>query len=341
MVYGESRRQTFIRLALALGTALATFWTHPSNAVEPAPPLALEATIPLEGVNGRIDHMAVDLGRKRLIFAQVDSNTVDVVDLSTGTAVHRIKGLRAPQGVGYAEKADLIVVANGGDGSVRMFRGEDLAPTGSLVLGDDADNVRVNWRDGTVVVGYGRGGLAVIDPVRRVQVADIKLPAHSEGFQIDPDSGLAFVNLPDAQRIAVVDLKGRRVSATWEMTEASAIFPLAFDRDSGLVAVVSRQPPKLALIGRGSGTSCGGATVRGDADDVFFDTKRQRIYIACGSGEVAIFQREGRDLRPLPTVATSPGTRTAFFVPELDRLFVARRATPTEGAAILVYQPEP
>src|SRR5215211_767296 len=189
-------------VAVVLATALLSL----SAAAQPGPSLVLEATIPLEGVSGRIDHMAVDLGRKRLIVAELGNNTVDIIDLATGRVAHRIRGLREPQGVGYAEKADLVVVASGGDGSVRMFRGGDLALVGSLSLGGDADNVRINARDGTVLVGYGKGGLAVIDPERGAVVADIKLPAHPEGFQLSPDTGLVFVNLPDARQIAVVDL---------------------------------------------------------------------------------------------------------------------------------------
>ena len=89
-------------------------------------PLALEATIPLPDVGGRIDHMAVDAKRKRLIVAELGNNTVDVVDLAMGKVVHRATGLPEPQGVGYAERADLVAIASVGDGSVRLFRTRPL-----------------------------------------------------------------------------------------------------------------------------------------------------------------------------------------------------------------------
>ena len=73
-------------------------------------------------VSGRIDHMAVDLRRGRLFVAELGNNTVDVVDLAAGRAVHRISGLREPQGIGYAPAADVIAVANAGDGSVRSLQ---------------------------------------------------------------------------------------------------------------------------------------------------------------------------------------------------------------------------
>src|SRR4029077_21157993 len=102
------------------------------------------------------------------------------------TSVRRSPGRQEPQGVGYAPRADVILIANAGDGSVRLFNAGDFSPAGSVALGDDADNVRIDPRNGLAVVGYGGGGLALIDPGAHAKVADIRLPAHPEGFQIDP-----------------------------------------------------------------------------------------------------------------------------------------------------------
>jgi DNA-binding beta-propeller fold protein YncE len=329
------------RFRIVAFLALAVGWATPPAAAQPAPPLVLDASIPLDGVSGRIDHMTVDLRRNRLIVAELGNNTVDAVDLTAGQVVHRITGLSEPQGVGYVEKQDLLFVANAGDGSVRMFRGEDLTPIGSLSLGDDADNIRINSRDGTVVVGYGRGGLAVIDAERRAEVADIKLPVHPEGFQIDPVTDQAYVNLPDAQEIAVVDLDKRRVSGIRKQVDG-ANFPMALDRSSDLLAVVFRSPTQIALFDRQSGLRRDGIAACGDADDVFIDNKRGRIYVSCGSGEVSVFQHDDGSFRALHSVKTSSGARTSLFVPERDRLYVAQRAGIIGGrAAILVYRPVP
>jgi DNA-binding beta-propeller fold protein YncE len=174
--------------ALALTTALLAGPATAALAGDGrSPPLVLEVTIPLEAVVGRIDHMAVDLDKQRLLVAELGNNTVDVIDLKTQRAIHRIKGLHEPQGVGNATAAGAIVVANGIDGSIAFFRADDFAPLGSVELGEDADNVRVDARTGRVVVGYGSGALAIIDPAARSKIADIALAAHPEGFQLTRD----------------------------------------------------------------------------------------------------------------------------------------------------------
>jgi hypothetical protein len=333
-----------MRLAVMLTASLLLAISSPPRATAADPPplaLVLEATIPLPDVGGRIDHMAVDLARKRLIVAALGNGTVEIVDLAASRVLHRLTGLRSPQGVGYIQGPDLIVVASADDGTVRLFHGGDFTPAGVIKLGDDADNVRVDPASGQVVVGYGGGGLAVIDPVAAATVATIPLAAHPEGFQLDIRSGRVFVNVPDAHHIAVVDRESRRTLALWRPPDLGANFPLALAPDGSAVASVFRSPPRLALFAPETGTVLAQAETCGDADDVFFDAARHRLYVSCGAGAVDVF-RLAPALERVARIETRSGARTSLFVPELDRLFVAARAGLLgSGASILVLRPQP
>jgi hypothetical protein len=332
----EHRMRLMPITAFILGSLASTTAARAEEA------LSLEGKIALPGVSGRIDHMAVDLARKRLLVAELGNGTLDVVDLAGGGRIKQIATLREPQGVAYAQKPDLVVVASAGDGSVRFFRGDDLAPAGNVALGNDADNVRVDQRTGNVVVGYGSGGLAIIDPEKRSKIGDIKLAAHPESFQLDTASGRVFVNVPDAGHIAVVDLSAAKQVASWTVPGLSANFPLAIDGPGAALATVFRNPAKLALLDTKTGAVTQRLDTCGDADDVFFDAKRRRIYVSCGAGSVDVFEADAKGYRPLARIETSSGARTALLVPELDRLFVAARAGMLgSDAAILVFRPLP
>jgi DNA-binding beta-propeller fold protein YncE len=314
----------------------------PADAGKAADLLVLDQTIPLKGVSGRIDHMAFDLRRKRLFVAELGNGTLDVVDLAAGSVVRRIEGLKEPQGVGYAPDADVVAVANATDGSVRLFRGADLSSAGVVNLGDDADNVRLDRRTGNFVVGYGNGGLAVIDPAKASLLGRIPLPAHPEGFQLDASNGRAVVNVPDARQIAVVDLEVGRQTTSWRLPDFRANFPMAIDPDHRMIAVVFRSPARLVTFDTSDGNEIGSLATCNDADDVFFDGKRHRIYVSCGDGGVDVFQKDSGAYRRVSVVKSASGARTSLFVPELDRLFVAARAGffgLGSAAAILVYRP--
>ena len=169
----------------AILLAASLVWPAATSAQTASPPLILEAKIPLGDVSGRIDHLGIDVKRQRLLVAELGNDSLGVVDLAAGKVLNRIAGLAEPQGVAYVPSSDSVFVANAGDGSVRVLRGKDLTPIGHIELGDDADNVRVDPARKRVLVGYGKGALAVIDPVSLAKTADIRLKAHPEGFQID------------------------------------------------------------------------------------------------------------------------------------------------------------
>src|SRR5262245_26982546 len=126
-------------------------------------PLQIEAKIPIGNVSGRIDHMAIDLARQRLFVAELGNNTVGIIDLSGRRTLRTIEGMKEPQGVAYLPALDTLYVANGGDGSVRLFRGPDYAAAGRIDLGDDADNNRVDVPAKRLVVGEHGRRLAVLD----------------------------------------------------------------------------------------------------------------------------------------------------------------------------------
>ena len=322
---------SFRDLAGAVAFALAVACA-PAIAAEP---LQLEARIPLGQVAGRIDHMAFDAARHRLFVAELGNDSVGVVDVEAREVVHRIAGLRHPQGVGYLPSLDLLLVANATDGSVRLFGGAQYAEAGRLDLGADADNVRIDAAANRVLVGYGGGAIATIDPASRRRVLDVSLPAHPESFQQDAGSHRVYVNLPDAKAIAVIDPATQKVTS-WPM-QAGGNFPMALRPAAQHVVVAFRRPARLGVFAMADGAPVAAAETCGDSDDVFADAKRERIYVSCGDGFLDVF--DARDFRRIAHIRTAVGARTALFVPELDRLFLAVRASGPEPAAIWVFAP--
>ena len=320
-------------LALLLLGAVASCGAGPSSSPKEAP-LTLERTIPLAGVAGRIDHMVLDREGQRLFVAELGNNTVEAVDLKAGRGGARISGQSEPQGLAWLPAQHALVVASG-DGRVGFYAGDGLTLVGELKIGDDADNLRVD-ATGRPVLGYGAGALAVLDPVRRTVVATVRLPAHPEAFSLD--GARAYVNVPDAAHIVAVDLTTGAQIAAWPTPGARFNFPMALDHR--VLAVVFRLPARLRLLDPATGRTLLDTAACGDADDLFFDPPRRRLYVICGSGGIDVFQATGAsDYRRTAHIVTRPGARTGLFAAQDDRLYVAARATGGQPAAILVYRP--
>jgi YVTN family beta-propeller protein len=304
-------------------------------------PLEIEARIPLGDVHGRIDHMAIDPARQRLYVAELGNNSVGVVDLRERKTLRSITGLKEPQGIGYVASTDTLYVANAGDGSVRLYQGADLTPAGQIPLGDDADNVRVDDATHRIFVGYGSGALAVIDTQSRQKIADIRLKAHPESFQLQPSGQQIFVNVPDAREIAVVDRARGKQVGSWSTDSLRANFPMALDPTRGSVYSVFRRPAALGVFEMQNSRLLYSVSTCADSDDVFLEARRSRIYVSCGEGYIGVFAQEGDRYKSLGRISTAAGARTSFFDPSIDRLLLAARATAEAPASIWVLRPRP
>ena len=78
-----------------------------------------------------------------------------------------------------------------------------------------------------------------------------------------------------------------------------------------------------------------------DADDVFVDARRRRVYVSCGEGVIDVFAQAGGGYERIARIPTVAGARTSLFVPG-ERPALSRRAGDrAEPAAIWVFRPHP
>jgi len=279
--------------------------------------------------------------RQRLFVAELGNDSLGVVDLRQARTVRTIDGLRAPQGIGYVPSTDTVYIANAGDGSVRLFQGANLVPAGEIALGDDADDVRVDQTAHRLFVGYKKGALAVLDIMPPHMRADIALGAHPEGFELEPSGTRIIVNVPDAREVAVLDRTSHRQIARWSAGALRANFPMALDEAQGTVLVIFRRPARLGVFRANDGKLLASTATCRDADDLFNDATRHRVDVICGEGVIDVLSTHGAGYRELGRLITAPGARTGLFVPQLDRLFIAVRATHGHPAAVWAYRTDP
>lgn len=294
--------------------------------------------VPMPDVEGRIDHMALDVAGQRLFVAALGNNTLEVIDIAHAKRLHSITGLHEPQGVAYAPAANRVYVGNRADGSLRVFDGASFALLQSIAYRRDADNVRYEAGADRVWVGHGEGGLAAISP-DGTRLADIALGAHPESFQLEVNGPRIFVNLPPLRTIAVVDRETHTLTASWRTGNATANYPMALDEADHRLFVVCRHPARLLVLDTSTGTIIASVPVVGDSDDLFYDAARKRIYAIGGEGAVSVVQQQDADVyREVERISTAPGARTGYFSADLGRLFVGVRRSGSRPAEIRIYE---
>jgi len=320
--------------------ALALLWCYGAAAIY-AQSLKLTQTIALPGVEGRIDHFAFDPVHERLFVCALGNNSLEIVDLHKGEKIHSIAGLGSPQGVAYLPERDRLFVANDEGGICRIYDAKSFQQLSELSLKDDADNVRYDAASKKIYVGFGNGGIAIVNAVDGTQTGSIKLSAHPEAFELERNGKRIFVNVPNSRHVAVIDREKGEVVATWKTDLAFANFPIALDDANHRLFIGCRLPSKLVVLNTDSGDVVAKVDISGDADEVFYDRKRRRIYTICGAGKVDIIeQADPNTYKARIKVDTAEGARTGLFVPERDTLFVAIPHRGLQRAEVRVYRVE-
>ena len=301
-------------------------------------------SIPLPGVHGRIDHLALDPTNGWLSIAALENNTLEVVDLRSGKRVQQVRGLQEPQGVAYIPATHGLVVTEGGGNSADIYDARSLKLLDRVELGPDPDNVRYDPVTEQAYVGYGEGGssaLGVIDLKTDTKVSDIKLSGHPESFQLEKDGQRIFVNVPDSGAVEVVNREKGTVVATWPIKSASENFPMALDEADHRLFVGTRSPARLLVLDTETGKVVANLASVGDADDIFYDAKAKRIYVSGGAGAIRVFtQKDANQYEVLGEVSTAEGARTSLFVSESRRLYLAVPDYGGQQAEVRVYKAE-
>jgi DNA-binding beta-propeller fold protein YncE len=328
---------TFVLKTISLAAALCCSGIC-AVAAQSGPPLELKQTIALRGVEGRIDHLAYDPAGERLFVCALGNNTVEVLDLRKGERAHSITGLGAPQGVGYVPEVNRLFVANDKSGICKIYDGKSFEQISELNFKDDADNVRYDEGTKRIYIGFGSGGIAIVNAPDGKQIGLIKLSAHPEAFELEKRGNRIFVNVPNSRHVAVVDRDKGEVIARWQTDLAFGNFPMALDEANHRLFVGCRLPSKLVVLNTDSGKVVAKIDISGDPDDVFYDGKRRRIYATCGAGRIDIIEQIDANTYKLSAkIDTANGARTGLFIPERDTLFVAVPHRGSQQAEIRRY----
>src|SRR5436309_9675503 len=281
------RFQTMIR-ALLLGFVGLTLAAVLSIHGQDKSPLKLIQKIPMPNVKGRLDHFGVDLEGRRLFVAALgdDQNTVEVIDLKMGKRVFSIPGQSKPQGVLYSPYFKKLFVANGDDGTCKIFAGDTFKLIDNLPIGTDADHVGYDPATKYLYVGFGdakSGGLAIIDTRSNKHITDIKTDARPGGIKIEISTPQTYVTLAGATRLGVVDLKKREQVKTLP-TGVQSNVGLALDEGHHRLFDGVRYPAKLIFFDTESGKQVSQVEGVSGIDDLWYDASHKRVYASGAEG---------------------------------------------------------
>ena len=229
---------------------------------------------------------------------------------------------------------------------LNVYDGTSLKLIRSISPVPGNDNVRY---DPQSAAEYGAGlvfvscnvGLRAFDsrdgkPVYEVPIATKE--GRPESFQLEklPGSRMFFSNMPYQGQIAVVDAsKKGALIAKWPVVGFKQFFPMALDEQDHRLFIGARNPAALVVFDTASGKMVTSVPGVAHTDDLFYDAAHKRVYMSSGEGNIGVFDQRDPDHYVLTArVPTIPGASTAWFSPELNRLYTRDSFAARESAGV-------
>jgi YVTN family beta-propeller protein len=314
-------------------------------------PMKLVATIPLPGLkDGDFDHFAPDVDGHRLFLTDEENDKVDVLDTNSNTRIHTIEDTKAPHAILYRKDLNKLFVVEGDASSVKVYDGTTYKPLGEIKVAIDADSIAFDPATKYLyVVNGGREAktpyslISVIDTNTSKKLRDIKINNnHVEAIVLEKNGPRMFMNITGQNAVGVMDRDKSALSATWPLPAGmKSNVAMSLDEANHRLFVSTREPGKFIVLNSDTGKVITDLPAVGMVDDMVFDAKNKRVYLA-GDGSVDVFEQKDPDHYVL--LAKVPGSfraKTGILVPELNRYYLAVPHHAGKEAEVRVYELQP
>ncbi len=287
-------------------------------------------TISLGG-DGSWDYLRFDAQKRRLFIAR--ATRVMVADLDSGKLSGEIPNTNGVHGVALAPELHRGVTSNGKANAATVFDLETLKPVATVATGEKPDGILWEPFSKAVLTMNGHANsITMIDPAAGRALGTIPLPGRPE-TAVSDGAGKVFVNLEDKGQIAVVDMKARTVTGTWELPGCTEPTGLAIDVARRRLFSACHSGI-LAVVDAGSGKIVQTLPIGYGVDAAAYDPETHTIFTSNGEGSISVIEQVSADsYRNQETVNTLAGAKTMALDPVRHLIYtVANR----EGQFVLL-----
>jgi DNA-binding beta-propeller fold protein YncE len=294
-------------------------------------PLRKIAEFELPGPPGkRFDYLTIDEDDNYLLSAHLGAGLLHVIDLKTNAVVKTVRDVPGVEGVAYISEGKKAYTANWGENKIGVIDLERMAVVKKLPTETKPDGIAYAAPFHKAYVSNERAKAeSVIDVRTDTIVKVLRFDSETGVPQYDPVARKVYVNLQDQNVLAVIDPATDTVVGRYPVQGCRGNHGMAIDPEHRRAFLSCEGNDTLAVFDLDAHRAIAHLPMAKGADVVMFDPGLGRVYVACSSGAISVFQMDDpahfRKLQDFPvepkihSLAVDPRTHRVYAPAEQEK----------------------
>jgi len=314
-----------VTLVAAMGLGLSTQLRRVG--AQPAadfPSLRQVAEFELPGPPGkRFDYLTIDEDDHYLLSAHLAAGLLHVIDLRSNAVVKTIPDVPGVEGVAYIAEGRKIYTSNWGENKIGVIDLGRMAVVKKLPTETKPDGIAYAAPFHKAYVSNERAKAeSVIDVRTDTIVKVLRFDSETGVPQYDPVARKVYVNLQDQNVLAVIDPATDTVVGRHPVEGCRGNHGMAIDPEHRRAFLSCEGNDTLAVFDLDAHRAIAHLPMAKGADVVMFDPGLGRIYVACSSGAISVFQMDDpAHFRKLQDFPVEPKIHSLAVDPRTHRLY--------------------
>ena len=291
-----------------------------------APPLRTIADAPIDGPTERFDYESLDPARGLLFIADLARSRVVVFDTNASRVVKMIGGISSPHGILAVSALGRVYVSATGTDEVAVIDEAKLEVIARVPAGRYPDGIAWDARHRKLYVSDEHGASdTVIDTATNIRLGAVPLGGDVGNTQYDATDGRIYVAQQSANELVAIDPQTDTVLARHRLSGCRGAHGLQLDEVRGLAYIACQDNASLITFDLRRNAQTGRLGVGADPDVLALDVSRARLYVACESGAVSVYDVRNRRLTKIAEWTLAVGAHVVMVDQHTHRLYFPLR----------------
>ena len=261
------------------------------------PTLRQVTTIDLPGPPGRrFDYLTIDDEGRQLFSAHLAAGLLHVIDLRNNTVVASVSDVPGVEGVAYIGEGRKVYTSNWYENKIGVVDLGQMKVVKKIPTEAKPDGIAYAAPFHKAYVSDERAkAVAVIDTREDRAITMLRFDSETGVPQYDHVARKVYVNLQDQNVLAVVDPSTDTVVGRYPVAGCQGNHGMAIDPERRRAFLSCEGNDVLVVFNLETNKVIAQLPMAKGADVVQFDPGLGRIYVACGSGAISVFQMDDPD----------------------------------------------